>query len=129
MRLLLDTHVVLWALGGNPRLKESVRAAIAEPANAVYVSAATAWELAIKAAIGKAKFPERVDQWLPVELARSRFQELPVTVRHAAAVESLPAHHNDPFDRLLVAQARIEGLILVTADRVLRRYQVKLLRA
>ena len=118
MRLLLDTHVFLWAITGAARLKPASRRKI-EAAAVVYVSAASIWEIAIKAALGRieADVPALTDA-----IAESGFAELPVRAQHAARVASLPLHHGDPFDRLLVAQALTEPLRLVTADAVLARY-------
>ncbi len=118
MRLLLDTHVFLWAVTDSPRLGVDARRAI-ESADAVHVSAASIWEAAIKARLGKldADPLELVDA-----IGRSGFVELPVRASHAAAVARLPAHHADPFDRLLVAQAVTEPLRLLTADAALARY-------
>jgi PIN domain nuclease of toxin-antitoxin system len=118
MRLLLDTHVFLWAVAGSQRLTEATRRTI-EAADEVFVSAASIWEAAIKARLGKLDAD-------PVELAEaiapSGFRELPVRASHAARVASLPRHHDDPFDRLLVAQALSEPLRLLTADALLVRY-------
>lgn len=118
MRLLLDTHVYLWAVAGAPRLGPAARRLI-EGADQVYVSAVSIWEAAIKARLGKLQ----VD---PHELAAaiepSGFIELPVRAAHAAGVGGLDLHHNDPFDRLLLAQALAEPLRFVTADAVLQRY-------
>ena len=129
MNLLLDTHVLLWWLADDSRLGADARVAITEPRNIPYVSAATAWEIAIKAALGRARIPGNAMRWLPGEIERNHFVELPVTIAHALGVEGLPRHHDDPFDRLLVAQARVEGMTLVTADPQLRRYDVPVLRA
>jgi PIN domain nuclease of toxin-antitoxin system len=118
MRLLLDTHVFLWAVAGSPRLKPAARRLI-EDAQEVYVSAASIWEAAIKAGIGKLQAdPLELEQ----AISASGFIELPVRAHHVAGVTRLPAHHGDPFDRLLVAQAIAEPLRLVTADEALVRY-------
>jgi PIN domain nuclease of toxin-antitoxin system len=118
LRLLLDTHVFLWAVSANRRLKPAMRDYLSQ-ADAVYVSAASIWEIAIKSRLSKIDAD-------PVALADaidgSGFQELPVTARHAAAVAALPLHHTDPFDRLLLAQAFAEPLRLVTADKTLNAY-------
>jgi PIN domain nuclease of toxin-antitoxin system len=129
VNLLLDSHVLLWWLEDAPRLGLEARDAVADPSSTVYVSAASAWEIAIKAALGRLRGRGQVARWLPGAIAHYRFVELPVTVRHAVEVESLPRYHADPFDRLLVAQARVEGLTLVTADAAIRRYDVRVLRA
>ena len=124
MRLLLDTHVLLWWLAGNPKLSTMARARI-EEAEIVYVSAASVWEMAIKTAIGKLDAPDDLEEQLP----RHRFEQLPVSVSHALAVAKLPRHHADPFDRMLVAQASFESLTLVTADPQLAVYGVPIFRA
>lgn len=119
MRLLLDTHVVLWWQEAAPELGAELRASIAS-ADLVYVSAASAWEVEIKRALGKLVLPAPFAD----VLAPNGFLELPVTMRHAAATAALPSHHRDPFDRMLVAQALVEGCTLVTGDRALAAYGV-----
>ena len=118
VRLLLDTHVFLWAVAGSTLLKTPARRVI-EAADEVHVSAASIWEIAIKARLGKIDAD-------PVELTAaieaSGFLELPVKAVHCAGVSALAAHHNDPFDRLLVSQAIAEPLRLLTADTLLARY-------
>ena len=124
MRVLLDTHIFLWALAGSPQLKPAARRLI-ESADAVFVSAASIWEVAIKSRLGKINAD-------PVELAAaiesSGFAELPVKATHAAGVATLNLRHNDPFDRLLLAQALAEPLRLVTADEVLAQYSELVIR-
>lgn len=118
MRVLLDTHVFLWAVGDSRKLRAEARSRI-RAAEAVFVSAASIWEIAIKAKLGKLDAD-------PDELAGaiegSGFAELPVRAVHAARLSRLPSHHQDPFDRLLIAQAMTEPLILLTADRTLSAY-------
>ncbi len=118
MRLLLDTHVFLWAVTANRSLKSSAREFLSK-ADAVYVSAASIWEIAIKAKLGKI---EADPASLADAIEVSGFQELPVSARHAAAVAKLPQHHKDPFDRLLLAQAFFEPLRFVTVDGTLAVY-------
>ena len=118
MRLLLDTHIFLWAVAGSPLLKPAVRRLL-ESADEVYVSAASVWEIAIKARLGKIDADPRE---LAAAIDASGFLELPVSAAHAAGVASLELHHNDPFDRLLIAQALAEPLKLVTVDDVLAKY-------
>jgi PIN domain nuclease of toxin-antitoxin system len=118
MRLLLDTHIFLWAVAGNPLLQPATRKLI-ESADEVFVSAASLWEVAIKARLGKI---DADPDELVSAIERSGFAELPVRATHAAGVARLPMHHNDPFDRLLVAQAVAEPLKLLTADAVLAQY-------
>lgn len=119
MSLLLDTHVFLWWRENSPRLEADARRAIAE-SPAVFVSAASAWEVAIKVAAGKLRIPGPVDD----AVEQSGFEKLAVGFRHAAATTILPPHHHDPFDRMLIAQALTEGLSLVTHDRVFARYGI-----
>ncbi|MCU0834847.1 MAG: type II toxin-antitoxin system VapC family toxin [Chromatiaceae bacterium] len=121
MRLLLDTHVALWALTDDPRLSEPARALIADPANDVLVSAASVWEIAIKHALGRGDMPISGDQALDW-FRQAGYQLLPIAPEHAAAVEHLPDHHRDPFDRMLVAQAMAEPLRLLTHDPLVLRY-------
>lgn len=118
MRVLLDTHVFLWAVGGSRKLRADARSRI-RAAEAVFVSAASLWEIAIKAKLGKLDAdPEE----LAGAIEGSGFIELPVRAVHAARLPRLPSHHQDPFDRLLLAQAMTEPLILLTADRNLSAY-------
>ena len=124
MKLLLDTHALLWWLDDDDRLERSAVEAVAQ-ADVVAVSAASAWEIGIKQAIGKLTGPHD----LSTELATNGFTELPVTVAHALAAGALPPHHSDPFDRMLIAQARLEGLTLVTRDPRFAEYGVAHLRA
>ncbi|MBA3498133.1 MAG: type II toxin-antitoxin system VapC family toxin [Gemmatimonadales bacterium] len=123
MSLLLDTHVLIWWDEGR-RLAAAARRAI-EDADAVYVSAASAWEIAIKTALGRLRPSRTVED----AVRESGFLELPVTFRHTARVAVLPAHHRDPFDRLLVAQAEVEALTVVTRDPVFGRYPVAVIGA
>ncbi len=118
MRLLLDTHIFLWAVQGNASLKPRVRRMM-EAAEQIYVSAASIWEIAIKARLGKIE-ASAVD--LVDAIEASGFLELPVRARHAVRVADLPLHHTDPFDRLLVSQAMVEPLRLLTVDTVLCQY-------
>lgn len=124
-RFLLDSQVVLWWLDGAERLAERAVAAISSADNEVVVSVASIWELSIKESLGTLK----IDGDLRQHLREQWFQELPVTGQHAVEVRGLPWHHRDPFDRLLVAQARCEDLTLVTSDRVLSEYDVRTLPA
>lgn len=121
MRLLLDTHVLIWWDAGTG-LEGAVEDAI-RSADQVYVSAVTGWEIAIKASLGRLTTTRRVED----AVADSGFEELPVRLRHARRSEALPWHHRDPFDRMLVAQALDEGLTLVSKDGALRSYEVRLL--
>jgi len=125
LNLLLDTHVFLWLAGGIQPLSQRAVEAMTDPGNVVYVSAATAWEIAIKRGMRKLTAPHD----LAAEIERLRFKALPITIAHAEAVAALPRVHNDPFDRLLLAQAVTEELHLVTRDAVMREYAVPIIRA
>lgn len=120
MSLLLDTHVLLWWLEGDARLGAATTELIAEPHREVMVSAASVWEIAIKQSIGKLELSIDVVE----QLRDQSFGELPVRVVHAVEAGSLPSHHRDPFDRMLVAQARLEDLTIVTADPAIGAYDV-----
>jgi PIN domain nuclease of toxin-antitoxin system len=121
-RLLLDTHVFLWWRGEPSRLSTGVRSSIST-ADIVFVSAASAWEAAIKASLGRLGLPDTVE----AGVLASGFEKLLITFSHAEHAATLPQHHRDPFDRMLVAQARAEGLTLVTHDRLLEPYDVEIL--
>lgn len=125
MRLLLDTHAFLWAVGAPERLSAKARPMIADERNEVHVSAVSAWEIAVKARLGRLEVADDVERSIPDQIARHAFQPLSIQIRHALKVASLPDHHRDPFDRLLVAQALVEDLVLVTSDSQLRRYPIK----
>ena len=124
-RLLLDTHVLIWAVENSPRLGPDAREFITDPENEVFVSAATIWEIAIKRALGKLSFPADVGE----RVRRDGFMELPVTFFHAEQAGGLPRHHGDLFDRMLVAQAQAEGLTIVTEDPLIAQYGVRTIRA
>ncbi|MGB5568886.1 MAG: type II toxin-antitoxin system VapC family toxin [Sedimenticolaceae bacterium] len=124
-RLLLDTHAFLWWLADAPELGNSARMAIADERNEVFVSAATGWEVAIKRAAGKLQAPDNLDAMVE----ESGFSHLPVTFFHGEQAGALPMHHRDPFDRMLVAQAQAEGLVIVTRDLYIQRYGVRTLTA
>lgn len=119
MRLLLDTHVLIWWLADDGKLKKPARTIIADPHNEVFASAVVVWEVAIKAALGR--IDTDVDEF-ETAIRQNGLQPLPVTLLHAARVGHLPKVHRDPFDRMLVAQASVEELRLVSHDRVFERY-------
>ena len=121
MSYLLDTHILLWAAAGSDRLTSAARRLIGDPANTLVFSSASLWVIAIKSGLGRDDV--QVDaKRLRTGLRDNGYVELPVTGAHAAAIADLPPLHRDPFDRLLIAQARIEGLELVTADRIVAQY-------
>jgi PIN domain nuclease of toxin-antitoxin system len=125
MSLLLDTHTLLWWLSDAPTLSTEARESIGDPNRVVFVSAVTAWEISIKRANGRLEAPSN----LSVELVSAAFQELPISVAHVTVAGQLPGHHRDSFDRLLVAQAQIENLTLVTRDKDIAKYDVATLIA
>ncbi|AUX45294.1 twitching motility protein PilT [Sorangium cellulosum] len=129
MKLLLDTHVWLWAVLTPERIASVARQALEDPHNTILISAASAWEISVKHATGKLPLPEGPELLVPRAIAALDAIELPVTARHAISSAALPYHHRDPFDRLLVAQALCEGSALVTMDEMLTRYGATVLWA
>lgn len=125
MKLLFDTHTFLWWNTEDPRLSPRVRDAIADGQNEIFLSAASVWEISIKTAKGKLILPESPAQYISNRMDLYQFQPLPVLVRHAVQVYELPAHHADPFDRLLVAQSQIESMPLISVDGDIRKYEVE----
>jgi PIN domain nuclease of toxin-antitoxin system len=128
MRYLIDTHIFLWLSAGSGRIAPPILNILDDPDHEVFVSIATAWEIAIKVSLGKLNAPLNVQEWLPAQLQASGLAILPISLAHALAVADLPCHHGDPFDRLLIAQARVEDMTLVTADQWFSQYDVRLLR-
>ena len=124
MRLLLDTHALLWFLRDDPMLSAPAKAATEDPANQKLVSIASCWEIAIKAGLGKLGLTEPAAVLLSREIARNNFTLLEITLAHATAVETLPRHHKDPFDRVLIVQAQLEGVPIVTLDVAFDPYGV-----
>lgn len=127
MKVLIDTHAWLWSLAAPERLSVGARNALVDPGNEVFLSAASAWEIAIKYAIGKLALPAPPAQFVPSRMKAQNIASLAVTHVHALAVAGLPAHHSDPFDRLLIAQAQVEGWPLITGDPQLTPYGVRIL--
>lgn len=123
MIVLLDTHALIWALEDSPRLSAAARAAIVDRDNRVLVSAASGWEIAIKRALGRLDTPDDLE----AAIDGAGFTKRPITFADARRIESLPAHHKDPFDRMLVAQALEDGVPLVSCDPLIARYQVQLI--
>jgi PIN domain nuclease of toxin-antitoxin system len=126
LRYLLDTHVLLWWIADDPKLRADTRKTITDPDHDLVVSAASIWEAAIKRGSGKLRFETPV---LLDTLRRGALRVLPITAEHALAAGDLPRHHDDPFDRMLVAQALAEGLTLITRDVRLRAYHVATIEA
>ena len=124
MKVLLDTHAFLWWIADDPRLPGRAREAIGNGSNEVFFSAVSAWEIAIKAGLGRVELPHPLDGFVTDQVRSNGLEVLPVHLRHALAVASLPELHRDPFDRMLVAQSRQEGLTLVSGDPDIARYDV-----
>lgn len=121
MNILLDTHVALWAITDSPKLPKKARELIESTKSSVWISAATVWEIAIKHSLGRGDMPVSSQDALRY-FRESGYRFLPVEPEHASAVEDLPAHHADPFDRILVAQALVEPMRLITHDAMVARY-------
>jgi PIN domain nuclease of toxin-antitoxin system len=124
VRLLLDTHAFLWWVDGGGKLSRKARSSIGSGRNECYVSVASAWEMAIKVSLGTLRIQGALERFLPEQLAANGFQALGIALEHAARVATLPFHHRDPFDRLLIAQALEKELRIVTADPVFAKYGV-----
>ncbi len=124
MRFLLDTHTFLWFVWNSPQLSAAARLLIEEPTNEIWLSVASVWEIAIKVSTGKLALTQPLDTFFAEQLARNRIRLLPLELRHAARVSTLPFHHRDPFDRLLVAQSLTDPMPLVSADAVLDAYNI-----
>ena len=118
MKFLLDTHLVLWWLGKSPTLSKQARGLISDPNNTVFISAVSLWEIWLKESIGKLRLPPDFENRLMAE----PFEALPLSFRQTRQVAELPWHHRDPFDRMLIAQAQVERLVLLTADEQLAAY-------
>jgi PIN domain nuclease of toxin-antitoxin system len=118
LKILLDTHILLWWMGNDPLLSQKARSLIAEPTHAIFVSAVTVWEIYLKQSIGKLRIPDTFSK----ALLNESFETLPLTARQASVVAELEWHHRDPFDRMLIAQAKIERLTFLTADAPLKAY-------
>jgi PIN domain nuclease of toxin-antitoxin system len=124
MQLLLDTHALIWWLSNDPTLSSQAYRAISNPDNLVFVSAASAWEIAIKKSLSKLEAPDDLAQ----QVEKKRFKSLSISIEQALLVEKLPLHHQDPFDRLLIAQAKHLNLTLVTRDRQFKAYNIDLIK-
>jgi PIN domain nuclease of toxin-antitoxin system len=125
MNLLLDTHVLLWWLDASPTLSDKAASNIADGKNLVLISAAVIWEIRIKQALGKLEIPTNFRNVLD----RQPFEMLSITSDHAHAIEDLPVHHRDPFDRMLIAQAMVERLTIVTRDTMMKKYKIPVIKA
>ncbi len=127
MRLLLDTHTFLWWTADSPRLSDTARGLIRNPDNELFLSAASGWEMAIKAQLGKLRISGDIEQFVAEQMSLNAIHSLPITMMHALHVQKLPLHHRDPFDRVLIAQSQLEQMPILTIDSVFRHYQVETL--
>ena len=127
MKYLLDTGVWLWSVGDPARMPPATREVLADRSQEIFLSAVTSWEVAIKAATGKLELPEPPTTYVPSRMVMQGLRPLPVSHQHALAVFRIPHHHRDPFDRLLMAQALVEDLTILTADREFKKYDVPIL--
>ncbi len=125
--MLLDTHAFLWWVTDTPRISAPAHEAIANPGNDILISPVSGWEISIKAALGRLQLPGPPPEFIPEQLRRNDFGVLPVSMQHALEVSQLPLHHQDPFDRLLIAQARSDGIPVVSGDAAFGAYDVDVL--
>ena len=126
MHFLLDTHTFLWWITDDPHLSERARQVISDPENDIFLSAASGWEMAIKTQLGKLQLPDHFEQFIAEQLFRNNITSLPVMMSHALHVQSLPLHHRDPFDRLLIAQSQLEKMSIITTDSAFADYDVEI---
>ncbi len=125
MRALLGTHTFLWWITDDPRLSGRGREVISDGRNELFLSAASGWEIAIKAALGRLEIPGDLQRFVSEQLSRNAIQSLPIHLSHALHTSTLPGHHRDPFDRILVSQALLEKMALVSADPQIARYPIE----
>jgi PIN domain nuclease of toxin-antitoxin system len=125
MKLLLDTCAFLWMIAEPARLSRRARDLVTSSRSELFLSAASSWEMAIKAAIGSLHFSEAVESFVPEQMAQNAIRSLPIEHVHALHVATLPRHHRDPFDRLLIAQSKLEGLPLLSPEKLFDRYAVE----
>jgi PIN domain nuclease of toxin-antitoxin system len=125
MRVLLDTHAFLWWITDDPRLSARARQIIGKGENHLFLSAASGWEIAIKAKLGRLQLPEDLVRFIAEQMALNAIESLPIQMAHTLHVYRLPEYHRDPFDRLLVAQGKLERLPILTADRQIAQYDVE----
>ncbi len=127
MNLLLDTHAFLWWVTDDPQLSATVRTLITDPDNTIFFSVVSAWEIVIKAQSGKLMLPEPAATYIPSRLETNRFITQSVDLAHVLKIASLPAHHRDPFDRLLIAQSQVEQIPIATIDSLITQYSVEVI--
>ncbi|MCY7321049.1 MAG: type II toxin-antitoxin system VapC family toxin [Phormidesmis sp. CAN_BIN36] len=124
MNVLLDTHAFLWWVIDDSQPSNTTKAMIADPANTVYFSVVSAWEIIIKERTGKLSLPEPLETYIPSRIASNQFISLAVQMQHVLQIATLPGHHRDPFDRLLIAQSQVENIPLLTVDYLISQYSI-----
>jgi len=124
MRVLLDTHVFLWWITDDAKLPDSIRNFISDGNNELFFSAASCWEIAIKSNLGRISLSHKIESFLPEQMVLNAVQGLPIQISHALYVINLPDHHRDPFDRIIVAQAQLEKMAIITSDPLVTKYDV-----
>jgi PIN domain nuclease of toxin-antitoxin system len=125
VRYLLDTAILLWSLNEPERLNDNAQHVLANGSEEIYLSAVSAWEIVIKSSLGKLRLPDPPERYVPSRMTALGLRPLHITHPHALAVSALPLHHQDPFDRLLIAQARSEDMVLMTTDHLFSKYPVQ----
>ena len=126
MRILIDTHILIWFLEGNESLAKSRQELLSEIGNDVFVSIGSLWEIAIKLSLGKLRTKNSLNEII-IQIESENIKILPISPEHVSHVESLPFHHRDPFDRILISQAQVDGLSVMSSDRAFSDYEVELL--
>jgi len=127
MKVLLDTHTFLWWVTDDPKLSSRVRKIISDGKNELFLSAVSGWEIAIKAQLGRIQIPDKPQTFISEQMVANAIQGLPIQISHAVHIYNLPTHHRDPFDRMLVAQAQLEKLPILTDDPQISQYPVKVI--
>ena len=127
MKFLLDTHVFLWLITADPKLSSKVEKIIEDGRNELFFSSASAWEIVIKQSINKLQISSKIESFIPEQLMLNNINVLNINITHALNVSNLPVVHKDPFDRILISQAQVEKLPLITADKILSGYDVKII--
>jgi PIN domain nuclease of toxin-antitoxin system len=127
MRALLDTHTFLWWVTNQPQLSPDVRAILSDRNHQIFFSVASGWEITIKAQLGRLELPNQLEYFIANQLAINSFQVLPIELKHALQIYHLPNHHKDPFDRILVAQSQVEDLPLLSVDKKISQYEIRMI--
>ncbi|MEA3439083.1 MAG: type II toxin-antitoxin system VapC family toxin [Chloroflexota bacterium] len=127
MKLLLDTHTFIWWITDNPQISPKIRRLMSDGSNEIFFSAASGWEIAIKARLGRLELNEDLSRFIPTQLSENAFSVLPIELSHTLHTYHLPYHHRDPFDRLLIAQSQLEKMPLASNDQLLAGYDVELI--